>query len=362
MVTIIVVALLIGALLAPGTCLHAEDFYLGSPFNYATLRFEIDNDWVWGEDSHFTNAWSFQYHTAGYAHWDDTCEPALVKWIGNHFPTLAGADSMVRNSHGIGQNMYTPADLSLAETPDGELPYAGTLTYSMSWQRFNRRVGRNLQMTVGVLGKESLAGGLQRATHDVLNEREVPKGWDSQRHTEPLFNIGYQYMHSLVDLGTSTDGWGGQLTIEPSAAVGNLATGVELGLGVRFGWNMSEGFGTLPAPPGIGFLRAAQIPKSGSTSPQSIEMFLGIRGSALAYSVIYDGSLITGDDRDVDREIFTATGIVGVSYHLRPSFSIAAYLQRSTDLLKPESLPENASGLHTNADVSYGALMIDLHF
>ena len=74
----------------------AEDFYLDSPKNSGTLRFEIDNDIIWNRDSNFTNGWSLQYHTKRYASWDETKAPRFVKWIGNRFPTLDEDESIVR--------------------------------------------------------------------------------------------------------------------------------------------------------------------------------------------------------------------------------------------------------------------------
>ena len=339
--------------------LAAEEFHLDSAFNKGTLRLEIDNDYVWDRDSHFTNAWSIQYYSAGYARWDDTRAPAPVKWVGNHFPTLGDDEAMVRFGNGLGQNMYTPRYLEARSLREGDLPYAGTLTYSLNWQRFNRQSASNLQITLGVLGKESMVEGFQRAAHDVVNGSTEPMGWDTQRDSEPIINIGYLYERRLAHFGTADDGWSARLSLSPSASVGNLATMVELGLGFCFGWNMSEGFGRLPAQPGIGFFQAADIPKSAAASPHSIECILALRGTGLLYSVVYDGSLITGDDRDVEREIFTLAGIVGVVYRYRPYVAVGAYLQRASDLLKPESLP---SPERTAADVSYGTLTIDFYF
>ena len=117
-------------LLPAGDCRSAaeESFRLDSAFNKGTLRLEIDNDYVWDRDSHFTNAWSIQYYSVGYACWDDTRAPAPVKWVGNHFPTLGDDDAMVRFGNGLGQNMYTPRDLEARSLREGDLPYAGTLT------------------------------------------------------------------------------------------------------------------------------------------------------------------------------------------------------------------------------------------
>lgn len=350
-------------LLGCNTALFAESFYLDSPFNQRTLRYEIDNDVVWNRDSNFSNGWSIQHHTARYADWEELRAPGFVKWVGNHFPTLHDNDSIVRIGQGIGQNMFTPGDITAESPPEGDLPYAGTLTYSLNWQSFNRRTARNFQVTLGVLGREAFAEDFQKSIHDQLDSADEPEGWDTQRDSEPIVNIGYQYQLRLAHLGDYTNAWGAQLTLDPSASLGNLATLVEVGLGLRFGWNLLEGFGTFPAPPVRGFFQATELPKPSFASPHSIEMVLGLRATGLIYSVVYDGSLVTGDDRKVEREKIYAAGLLGFNYHYQHLFSVRVHFQASTDLLKTESLPDPQSGKEkTDADVSYGALMVDYYF
>jgi hypothetical protein len=90
---------------------------------------------------------------------------------------------------------------------------------------------------------------------------------------------------------------------------------------------------------------------------------LGARGSGLAYSVIYDGSITTEDDRDVDRNSFFFTAGAGIYYHYYDVFSIRATIEKSTDILKEDSIPHSPPGREkTNADVSFGSLIIDFHF
>jgi len=341
----------------------SENFYLDSGRNKGTLRFELDNDFIWNTDSNFTNGWSLQYHTVRYASWQETGLPDFAKWVGEHFPTLDRADSIMRNSHGIGQNTITPGDLSTAVYQEGELPYAGTLTYSLSWQCFNRRTARNLQVTAGILGEASLAEQLQKFVHNDLSLGESPKGWDTQRDTEPIVNIGYQYSWRLAHLGTYQNGWATQLTMAPSASLGNLFTAGELILALRSGWNMLEGFDTYPAPPGRGFFQASYLPKPSSASPHSVEVILGARETGLLYSVIYDGSIITDDHRSVARNTFYFTAGLGIYYHYYDFFSIRVSFEKSTDLLKKDSLPEPPPGKKkTEADVSYGPFIVDFHF
>jgi len=77
----------------PGTPHAAEDFHLDSKYNKGSVRFEIDNDTVFKEDSNFSNGWSLQYQTVRYDSWDNIKAPGYVKWVGKHFPSPCKYDS-----------------------------------------------------------------------------------------------------------------------------------------------------------------------------------------------------------------------------------------------------------------------------
>lgn len=348
-------------------CFHqplcAADFYLDSPYNKGTLRFEIDNDAIWDSDSNFSNGWSLQYHTVRYDTWGESNAPRFIKWIGNHFPTLGDDASIVRYGQGIGQNMITPGDITNPNPPPGDLPYAGTLTYTLNWQRFNRKTASNFQITAGVLGEEAMAEWFQKWAHEDIGLGDTPEGWDTQRDTEPILNLAYQYNWRLTHFGEYNDAWAGQLSLTPTLQLGNLITAAELGLGFRTGWNMPEGFSVLPAPPGRGLFTDYYIPKPSTASRHGVEMVLAGRATGLAYSVLYDGSIITDDDREVEREDFIFTGLAGLNYYYYKLLSVRLAFVFTTDLLKDEFLPEPLPGEDkTSTDNSFGTLMIDFYF
>jgi hypothetical protein len=343
--------------------LHAEEFYLESPRNTGTLRFEIDNDTVWNTDSQFTNGWSLQYHTIRYDSWEETPAPGFIKWIGDHFPTLNDDGSVVRYGQGIGQNMMTPGDLSLVTAQEGDMPYAGTFTYTFNWQAYNRQTARNFQISAGILGEAALAEQFQKFVHNDLNQGDDPKGWDTQRDSEPIVNIAYQYVWRLAHIGEYNGGWAGQVNLTPCVHIGNLFTAAEIAMGLRFGWNILEGFNAYPAPPGRGFYQAYDLPKPSSASPHSFDVICGVRATGLAYSVLYDGSILSDDDREVEREDIVYSGGVGFNYHYVDLLSIRIDLLRTSDVLVGESLPAASNAENkTGTDNSYGALMIDFHF
>jgi hypothetical protein len=78
---------------------------------------------------------------------------------------------------------------------------------------------------------------------------------------------------------------------------------------------------------------------------------------------VYDGSILTSDDRSVVRNTLIFAGGFGINYHYYKRFSIRLSLLYNSTLLDEESLPEPLPGQdRTSTDNSYGTLVIDFHF
>ena len=188
-----------------------EALALDSARNTGRLRLELNNDLFFADDSQFSNGFSLQYHGVCYNTWAGSQAPALVKWVGEHFPSLGDGETVVRYGQGIGQNLVTPADIQAEMPPAGDIPYAATLTYSLGWQSFNDQKASVFQATAGILGEEALGEQVQKFVHNDLGAGDDPKGWETQRDTEPVLNFSYEHLRCLGRLGEADDGWAGRL-------------------------------------------------------------------------------------------------------------------------------------------------------
>lgn len=346
------------------TNILADEFNLNSQRNTGLWRFELDNDFFMHKDSNFSNGWSLQHHSMRYATWDESEAFSWTKWIGKNFPTLGDEGSIVRYARGIGQNIITPGDISNPNPPPGDLPYAGTLTYNQGWQRFNSETASIFQINFGVLGEEALGEEVQKFVHVDLGFGDTPEGWDTQRDTELVLNFAYSHQWRVLQFGGYDNAWGGQVATGISFHLGNIITAGDLGVAFRCGWNIPEGFNSYPAPPGRGIFSNLILAKPETASPHSIEFVMAARASGLVYSVLYDGSLITDDERDVEREDYIISGLLGINYHYYDLLSFRLSLITSSELMVEESLPEpiNEDEDKTSTDTSYGTFMIDFHF
>ncbi len=342
---------------------RAESFHLDSPRNKGLLRLEINNDLFFADDSQFSNGFSLQYHGIQYGTWEESRAPDFIKWVGEHFPSLGDGGTIVRYGQGVGQNIITPGDIQAEIPPPGDIPYAGTLTYSVDWQSFNRNKATALQATAGVLGEESMAEAVQKFVHNDLGAGDDPKGWNAQRDSEPVLNFSYQHIRRLVHLGTFDNGWAGQMEIAPGVLLGNLLTGAELVATLRGGWNVPEGFASSPAPPGRGIFQDFHLPKPASASAHGVEVAISARASRMFYSVLYDGSFLTDDDRDVEREDYVFGGELSIHYYHYDRFTVRLIFSATSDLIREETLPDPGPGhAKTEASSSFGSIVLEFPF
>ena len=86
----------------------------------------------------------------------------------------------------LGQNMYTPEDISAYVPDPDDRPYAGWLYFSMGAvvEDSERNLLHNLALDIGVVGPLSFAGKAQKIWHKWIDS-PTPHGWDYQLDNEP---------------------------------------------------------------------------------------------------------------------------------------------------------------------------------
>jgi lipid A 3-O-deacylase len=107
------------------------------------------------------------------------------------------ANTDVRTRYAIGQNIYTPSDLSTPNPPPTARPYAGFLYGAFGLVADSGTHLDQLQVTLGVDGPDSLAEQSQTWIHTIIRDRK-PFGWDTQLHNEPAVVIQYERSVKLI--------------------------------------------------------------------------------------------------------------------------------------------------------------------
>src|SRR5271154_4011816 len=86
----------------------------------ATLSILFENDVFYNTDRDYTNGVQFAWTTRKDNSWDWATKTA--RWL-----PYFGQEGEVRQTYSIGQNIYTPTNLTLADPDPSDRPYAGFL-------------------------------------------------------------------------------------------------------------------------------------------------------------------------------------------------------------------------------------------
>jgi len=194
-----------------------------------------DNDAVIGTDRHYTQGARISYFSS---------DEALPRWLQNfsrQLPAIGLEVQACKFGLAIGQEIYTPQDLSSVSVVPNDRPYAGWLFGSLLLQRRGPATSvwqakEIARVDLGVIGPESLAQAAQEATH-----RVKPRGWQNQLKTEVGFNFGYErrYLCRLID---KDQRWGTDLIPSFRASGGTVSTFLAAGTTLRFGYRTPDEF------------------------------------------------------------------------------------------------------------------------
>ena len=205
----------------------------------------------------------------------------------------------------LGQNIYTPENISLRDPIGTDRPYAGWLygAASVHVETRQKLMGRpfdvldTVEMQLGVTGPLSLAEQTQKAVHALINTTR-PRGWSSQLDTEPGVALLAERKWRTPEMKLA----GGAVAIDAiphlGGALGNIYTHVSAGTMVRLGRNLSFDYGPPHIQPALSGLEAVD-----SGGALGWYLFAGIEGRAVGRNIFLDGNTFS-DSRHVDKNLF----------------------------------------------------------
>jgi len=222
-----------------------------------TLNLIIENDLFGaGTDRHFTHGTKISYSSREFEVPNQDNPIALVAGLVPFWPDGARA----RASYALGQNIYTPEDIS-ARVPDpNDRPYAGWLYLSSGLTAVSPDARRSdsVVLELGVVGPASLAEQVQVGWHEMFGFPD-PNGWDAQLENEPGFSLIYEHTREVwrspIGAGLNAD-----LVPNVGFSLGNVATYLSGGVSLRIGEDLSTDLGPpriRPSLPGSSYLRPA---------------------------------------------------------------------------------------------------------
>lgn len=215
-----------------------------------------------------------------------------------------------RFSLSLGQNIYTPEDLTLTSPNPLDRPYAGYLYVAPGIVTASPSQLNTVELQVGIVGPSAYAGPAQNWLHDQINGQHV-MGWDRQLRDEVTVNLaGERRMAPRVLLHRENGEPMIDLTESYTAAIGTVETSVGAGGTLRLGMGLENDYGH------------ARLRAGGSTTEympidgESLYLFAGAHGRLIARDIFLDGNTFL-DSPSVDKDWFVFEGTAGLVFRYR---------------------------------------------
>jgi lipid A 3-O-deacylase len=264
--------------------------FAAAPASAGSWGIELDNDRFVETDRHFTHGTRLFW--LGDA--DET--PDWAFRLADDLPRLDGPGTL-RIGAAIGQNMYTPDDITDPDVILDDRPYAGWLYGALALARTHDGNRRALELDIGIVGPASLARQTQIIVHEFVQTR-TPRGWSHQLRNEPGVMLVYEEMWQHAwDLPVPGVRFGA--IPHAAASVGNVYTYAAAGGTLRIGDFADDDFGPARIRPGV----------PGGDGVGDVSggfdwyVFAGAEGRYVAHNIFLDGNTFT-DSHSVDRRPF----------------------------------------------------------
>ncbi len=268
--------------------------------NYLSLSFENDRIGN-GKDQNYTSGIRLTYYEV------NTPVPPVIDKFAEAIPTF-DLNTTTSTFFTIGQNLYTPQDITQSANQPNERPWAGWLYGSVGLTTITKNHLDELEFTLGVVGPQALGKQTQKFIHNHLTNSPDPKGWDNQLKTEPGVVISARRRWPIL-YAQNFDNY--RLRIEPNVnlSLGNVYTYAGTGLAAAFGpgKNTAQDMPprVQPAMAGTGFFDTPN-------NKLSWYLFGGIDTRLIARNIFLDGNTFKNSP-SVSKFPVVADGNIGLA-------------------------------------------------
>lgn len=288
---------------APSGTLQSETSkVLGRIVDDKFITINVENDMFGGgTDQNYTSGVRATYFDLG------ASLPAAAYALDKVIPTF-GINKTTSISYSVGQNLYTPSDITQKTQNPGERPWAAFLYASAGLTTITNNHIDEVEASLGVVGPAALGEQTQKTIHKWVDS-PTPQGWDNQLENEPALILSWQRRwpeRLSYELAGITAG------VEPHFGItlGNVYTYTNAGLSFRFspqsGRWQDDPIRVRPSMPGTG---AFLVPEG----LFSWHVFGGIEGRAVGRNIFLDGNTFE-DSYSVDKKIFVGDASAGVAF------------------------------------------------
>ncbi len=238
-----------------------------------------------GSDQAYSNGFKFSYIYA---------KDRIPKWAEAPVKKVNVLEKKVENSTvnfgvSLGQQIYTPNNISTQQFLKNDRPYAAWLFLGAMISLKEEKNAHVFELNVGTVGPAALGKEVQNNVHELIDIGKA-KGWDNGLKNEVTLQLFYQKRTKLYNLKN--------LDVVPfyGGGVGNVFVGGHAGCLFRFGINLPADFGpTRPSgSDGDSFVSPGDGPQKKNLS---YYVFASGRGNGTARNIFLDGNTFQASHR-----------------------------------------------------------------
>lgn len=263
---------------------------------YSKISLTLENDLFSNTDRYYTNGVRIRYSS-----------PSLAFWRINSILPVSRKGSMEYNSIELNHEMYTPFTTKLPPVLKDDRPYASAL-----YVRFIRKSGnpdkgleQEASVDIGVIGKASLGGLLQRGVHAGIPDNDEPLGWETQIANDLILNYKYELTKLL-----HTEGHFHTYTVT-SASFGTFNTSASTGIGFTLG---TSPFFIAPLPENFNALEGHQKRKWTYTLNAAMTSSVVGYNATLSGGILNKNNIYVLEPREIERLLFKAEAGFTLNY------------------------------------------------
>ncbi len=243
--------------------------------------------------------------------------PKLFGWIPKYVDcsTVAPEDNpalkCVSSSwHVVGQQFYTPDDISIPELIPDDRPYAGWLFLGGSWKASTSSTLVQTDVHIGVTGKASFSREVQTKWHKIVGAQK-PMGWDNQIGNRIGVVVGHNRKWAFDGTyGSQKEKKWLEFVPIVGATAGNIMTDAYVGARLKVGFNVTRDWADTGLAPRLG---TPLLGDASDTGPFEIYLVVDGQGRALAYNAFIDAA----PNHELDRRYLVADGGYGIGIRFK---------------------------------------------
>jgi hypothetical protein len=279
---------------------------------YQTLQVFFENDLFGNTDKYYTNAVQLTWLSKDLEEYSK--DVRLPEWslpLIRMAPFVNDPDSMHNVGLILGQQIYTPSDISTPALLVDDRPYAGFLYAGLALHSKTATQLDTIELVAGMIGPSALGEEAQNTVHQ-LRDLQQAEGWDNQLRDEPAIRLSWQRKWRAWE-HTADCCLGADLIPFAGTTVGNVLTAANAGAEFRFGYRLPRDFGSDVIRPGAGV--SVPEPSGPQLTPWGrfgLHLFAAAQVQAVARNIFLDGNTWK-DSHSVDKHPLVAQVSAGLA-------------------------------------------------